>query len=299
MTPVFSIFVQPPIVIISATLLIVAILSLWMQKTKWLPLLFLSAYLIAGYFASGIHWVALPFIFLLGYFYYFALNHKLKKWIRIISGFAAFLLSLAFFLHLVPGFNNIKLISNVVLSTTSAPYTQYFNFDKPLVGFFILLFSGGLLTTCADWGMMLKKTLPLALLGFPIILILAFLLKFITYDPKWSNYLLIWALVNLFFTIVAEESLCRGFLQKYSDLYFTSWKYGAYVSLLLVSSFFGLLHIGGGWRYMFLATVAGLVYGRIYQITQRIEASILTHFGLNTMHFLLFSYPSLKGIVAS
>jgi len=43
-----------------------------------------------------------------------------------------------------------------------------------------------------------------------------------------------------------------------------------------------------------LSTVAGLGYGWVYQRTGRIEASILTHFALNLVHFLLFTYPALQ-----
>jgi len=39
--------------------------------------------------------------------------------------------------------------------------------------------------------------------------------------------------------------------------------------------------------------VAGIGYGWAYRRTGRIEASILTHFSLNSLHFLLFTYPAL------
>jgi hypothetical protein len=84
-----------------------------------------------------------------------------------------------------------------------------------------------------------------------------------------------------------------GFVLHYLDIYFIRFRYGQYVSLLLVSIFFGVLHYSGGWKYILLATIAGIVYGYIYQKTKRIEASILTHFVLNTLHFLLFTYPAL------
>jgi membrane protease YdiL (CAAX protease family) len=42
-----------------------------------------------------------------------------------------------------------------------------------------------------------------------------------------------------------------------------------------------------------LATIAGIGYGWIYASTGSIAAAIATHAGLNTLHFLLFSYPAL------
>jgi membrane protease YdiL (CAAX protease family) len=55
---------------------------------------------------------------------------------------------------------------------------------------------------------------------------------------------------------------------------------------------FGLAHIAGGWRYVALATVAGAGYGTVFYRSRRIEASILAHFTLNAVHFLLFTYPA-------
>ena len=39
--------------------------------------------------------------------------------------------------------------------------------------------------------------------------------------------------------------------------------------------------------------MAGTVFGYAYQKTQRIEASILCHFGVNTFHFIFLTYPAL------
>lgn len=57
---------------------------------------------------------------------------------------------------------------------------------------------------------------------------------------------------------------------------------------------FGAAHLGGGVPMAALAGIAGLGYATVYAATQRIEASILVHFGLNATHFLLFTYPAMK-----
>jgi uncharacterized protein len=46
--------------------------------------------------------------------------------------------------------------------------------------------------------------------------------------------------------------------------------------------------------YVVLATAAGLGYSIVYQRTRSIEMSMLAHFALNTVHFLLFTYPALQ-----
>ncbi|MCI5120133.1 MAG: CPBP family intramembrane metalloprotease [Candidatus Electrothrix sp. AUS4] len=53
------------------------------------------------------------------------------------------------------------------------------------------------------------------------------------------------------------------------------------------------MHYAGGVTYIVLATVAGLGYGWTYLRTEQLEASILTHFLLNCIHFVFFTYPAL------
>lgn len=43
------------------------------------------------------------------------------------------------------------------------------------------------------------------------------------------------------------------------------------------------------------ATVAGLFYGGAFLRTRRIEGAILTHFALNAVHCIAFTYPALTG----
>ena len=44
---------------------------------------------------------------------------------------------------------------------------------------------------------------------------------------------------------------------------------------------------------MAVASAAGLGYGWIYASTRSIGAAVAVHAGLNTIHFLFFSYPAL------
>jgi len=41
-----------------------------------------------------------------------------------------------------------------------------------------------------------------------------------------------------------------------------------------------------------LACVAGAGYGTVFHRSRHIESSILAHFTLNAVHFLLFTYPA-------
>jgi membrane protease YdiL (CAAX protease family) len=93
---------------------------------------------------------------------------------------------------------------------------------------------------------------------------------------------------------VAEEAFFRGFVQKGLENSLERFRYSSFLAFITASVLFGVAHFMGGLRYVFLATLAGLGYGWVYQQTKRIEASILTHFSLNSVHFLFFTYPALK-----
>ena len=133
---------------------------------------------------------------------------------------------------------------------------------------------------------------PLAVLSISLIVGLACMTGYVQYDFKINRLLILFALDNLLFVCIAEEALCRGLVQNTLSQMLAPYRYGQALALLAASLFFGLLH-RGDLLYSLLATVAGLCYGFVYQKTQRIEASILTHFLLNMVHFVGFSYPAL------
>ena len=116
---------------------------------------------------------------------------------------------------------------------------------------------------------------------------------YVKYDLKINSFFVIWALNNLLFTCIAEEALFRGFTQNFISNALKSYRYGNYLALLLASILFGVNHFMGGIKYIMLASLAGLIYGYVYQKTKHIESSIIAHFLLNTVHFIGFTYPAL------
>ena len=56
------------------------------------------------------------------------------------AGHALFvLLALALALHWLPGFHNGRAITPTRLTPDAVPFSMYFNLDKPLIGFWLLL----------------------------------------------------------------------------------------------------------------------------------------------------------------
>ena len=65
------------------------------------------------------------------------------------------------------------------------------------------------------------------------------------------------------------------------------------LNVIGAAGLFGLAYISGGWRWIVLGSVAGTGYGVTYRFGG-LPAGIAAHFGLNVMHFFLFTYPMLE-----
>ncbi len=113
---------------------------------------------------------------------------------------------------------------------------------------------------------------------------------FIHFDPSWTRLrsLPLFGLGILVFTAWPEEFLFRGLIQNLLAKSFNS-RYGA---LFVAAGIFGLSHINNGpfpnWRYVILATIAGIFYGRAWLKTGSIFASCLVHAGVDILWHTLF-----------
>jgi len=195
--------------------------------------------------------------------------------------------------HLIPGFNNWKVVDSVSLTETSLPYSMYLNMDKTLVGLAILGLGFPLIKSLKEWGSVLRSTLPIFLVGLIALASVSQTFGYTHWNLKFPELFFVWALINLIFTCVSEEAFFRGFLQRNLFKMLQKYKYGNILSIITVSILFGLAHFAGGFKYVILSTIAGIAYGYAYQKTERIEASILCHFGVNTFHFIFLTYPAL------
>jgi membrane protease YdiL (CAAX protease family) len=284
-------------------LLTLSIVMLWTPTGKsspkgiglWVIPFVLS--LAMGLSAGLIHPPALLWITIFGLACY-QFSTESSAAIRALAGIAIVVLSIGLMAHVVPGFSNVKVISELVLSTDGIPYTLYLSYDRALVGLFILAFCRPLLTTKEQWMAMLKTFVPLAFALLSLVTLLATAIGYVRWEVKFPQEFLIWAWVNLFFTCVAEEAFFRGFLQKHLEASLIGVSHGPFVALAIASLLFGFAHYAGGMSYVILASIAGLGYGWAYQRTRRIEASILTHFSLNAAHFVFFTYPALRSGVS-
>ncbi|PCI24199.1 MAG: hypothetical protein COB67_11795 [SAR324 cluster bacterium] len=204
------------------------------------------------------------------------------------------LLSFGLIAHRVQGFSNPLFIINWIIKEDAAPYTRSLNLDKPLVAIFILGFTHRLLSTQKEWVAMLKFTLPITLVLALSVTALSWKLGMIRYEFKLTFHYLVWAWSYLFFTCMAEEALFRGFIQKHLMRFYAPARNGHWLALIYSSIIFGLAHYQGSTEQVIILCLAGLGYGWIYLRTKSIEACILSHFLLNSFHFIFFTYPALS-----
>lgn len=213
-------------------------------------------------------------------------------WLYLIG---IFVVGLAFGLHVVPGFNNHEYLEVFKLSDTSAELNIWFNYDKSLFGVVLLgvIFHKELIRSKKELTNFLKKLLPILVLGLPAVFLIGIAIGYasLDYTPAIAVFIP-WALKNLFFTVIAEEMMFRGLIQRELINRIKS-DYAAVIGIGVAGILFGVAHFAGGPGYVFLSTIAGCLYGYAYYATGRIEAAIATHLLLNACHFIFFSYPYL------
>jgi membrane protease YdiL (CAAX protease family) len=215
-----------------------------------------------------------------------------RGWLRLVYGVLTVVLALALAMHKLPGFNNPMLLDHVLLSTGALPFTLYANFDKGAVGLILLALLCRRVTSWAELGAVLRRTLPILALTVAATLGFALAAGVVGVDFKLPRPTLTFVAVNLLFTVIAEEAFFRGLLQACLADALNRFRWGPWLAVAVSALLFGAAHLGGGVRYGILAAIAGLGYAWAYHRTQRIEAAILVHITLNVVHFICFTYPA-------
>jgi membrane protease YdiL (CAAX protease family) len=124
----------------------------------------------------------------------------------------------------------------------------------------------------------LKTGLREFLFFAPIVLLLGFVAGFLHWHgllAKPRQFPAAW-IFTFFFVALPEELFFRGLLQNLLERHFSR-----ITALFIASVLFGLSHFNKGaafnWRYVLLATIAGIFYGRAWRARHRLAASSTTH----------------------
>lgn len=123
----------------------------------------------------------------------------------------------------------------------------------------------------------------------PIALVLGEMTGFIHLHPALPGTTRMLGAVLFTFLLVAlpEEMFFRAILQNLLET-----RLGRSGALLAASALFGLSHFNHGsvfnWRYVLLATIAGIFYGRAWRAERRVFASVITHTAVDVVWTLWF-----------
>lgn len=105
--------------------------------------------------------------------------------------------------------------------------------------------------------------------------------------PSLGQFVLSWVSIFAFIALL-EEIYFRGWLQNLLER-----RMGRGWALVTTAVIFGLSHFNKGaahfnWRYVLLATFAGIFYGRAWREERRLFASAITHASVDTIWLLWF-----------
>lgn len=280
--------------------LLLTIISLWIRPA-WLWRAALAVTVALGYFGGVLHGPAVVWISLLAMVVWLYRRYRpaAGDWRGLIGRGALALLivagTLLLGMHSLPGFVNPLIAEDLVIAPGAAGYTLYFNFDKTIAGILLLgIGSVALIATVGEWRTALHRAVPVIALNIVVAMLLSVALGYVAFQPKWTAFFWVWAVINLLLTCLSEEAFFRGFIQHELNHVLGSRRYANTIAVGASAVLFGLAHFAGGWRYILLATIAGAGYAIVYQQTRRVEMSILAHFALNATHFLLFTYPHVE-----
>lgn len=274
-----------------------ALVSLWIKKTPWLWGSFAIISLILAFYARIIRaesLLPLLLVFILGWI----LTLPVKGLLRLIVFGVQFMIGGALCFHFMPGFANWEIASSLHISPGGLPYDLWMNYDKALSGLLLLAWYSPLIQSQSGWKELLNKSALWIGACVISLLFLSQLLHVVAWDPKLPGIFFPWLLINWIFVCIPEEALLRGLMLKELCGFFGGKASGNLLALIVSSLIFTLFHLAWVAYLPFLALVfvAGLFYGGLYLWTGKIEASIVCHGVVNTLHFLLFTYPALASI---
>jgi membrane protease YdiL (CAAX protease family) len=135
----------------------------------------------------------------------------------------------------------------------------------------------GFVPARTDWVVGVRNFLYFLPLGF----VLGYWLDFFSLrsplDRMWPLLFVLTFLAFLWVVALAEEFFFRGLLQQLLARITSSEWFG----LIAASVIFGLAHLWFGefpnWKFVPIATCAGLFYGRAYMQARSIRAAMVTH----------------------
>lgn len=254
-------------------------------------LLIVTTILVLGFFGKieplGAATIALYWISIRGFEKFEASSAKLLCFMALL------LITFGLSLHIMPGFNNMVYLKDYAVSTASQPHNEYWNFDKPFLALCLINYYMEGYHKRGNLAHSIKVGLALTAIAVGILAVVGIGIGYAGLDIKWPEIIYSWSLLNLI-AVIAEEGFYRAFLQRLIADYSSKFspKYADILALIIASALFGLSHFNMGIIHALLCFVAGLIFGYGLTRSKRVEACMVSHFMLNMVHLIFFTYPS-------
>lgn len=252
-----------------------------------------AASVASGLVAGYLTWQAIGSLGIFGVIAYASKKIHTKHPFRPVLLFTTGAMALALSMHKFPGFSNPVVVENMRFSANGTVVTRYLSFDTISAGIILLAFFCDPARRATEWKPLARRTLSISAVTLLSVLGLALLIGYVEPDFKIPPYTVTFLITNLLFTCVTEEAFFRGFMQEQLMRGMNGLRGGTALAAAISAVLFGIAHAKGGALLVLLATVAGVHYAYAYLSTRRVEAAIMTHFTLNSVHFIAFTYPSL------
>jgi uncharacterized protein len=248
--------------------LIAGYISLWIKKSSWIQGFFCLASLllaVASKELTSISFIPLTVLSILT----LSLETGLSGLFRYLLVTANFLIAGALFFQFLPGFPRH-------FSFLGMPI----NYGKTFTGLLLLGWLINTLKSKDEWIEALKSSLPLAFCGVALFLLVT--------SIKPPSIGVEGLFIYLFVSVIPEEALLRGFVQKELFYFLNKDIKAQFLSVLISASLSCLFHLSWITDLPLLAFffLSALIYSTIYQITKKVEGAILCH-------FLIYCFTSL------
>jgi hypothetical protein len=112
------------------------------------------------------------------------LTRKTSAILKYLCHTIFLLIALGLFEHLLPGFHNLQVIHAERFTQDAAPYTMYLNFDKTLIGFWLLLVFPWIRLE-KKFSLMIVTVVVACAVTSAVCLLITLQTGFVAWEPKW------------------------------------------------------------------------------------------------------------------
>lgn len=217
--------------------------------------------------------------------------HAKATYLRILLWLGVFVVGVFVALYRPEGFSYFNSISVDQLHEQGKPYQQFVNLGK-FFGAAIIFIWVMLGSVKEDIALALtRKNVLIAAGSALIVLLLAMLLLNLSFIPKFSQFTIIFLVINLIVTCFSEETFYRLVVQHPSEKAFSGIMASRVFGVLVASAFFTLTHLSDQWHVLAVMFIAGIFYAITYALTRSLTSTIFAHFSVNALHFMFLPYP--------